>query len=190
MWDAAELRDVALRSLELRAAVEEHRGLAAIDSLLRALDSLDEAAVVASMRRDLERSFRQYARLARPLAAIVWTWSGAEVEPHVPTDVWGSGHATVELGPDEPVFSGSGGFGFAPLDEWLQDLGSRPALRQVGALEPAVKLVVARSLLLATRALRESLESEAFRALPRLAPFAFFARPGDGEPLALLLSVS
>ena len=197
MWTAVELRDLALVSLALRTQLEAHRAISAVGSLLTALDGLDEEPIVAGMLADLERSFASYARRGSELAAIVWTWAGAEVEPYVPTDVWGNGYGAYEdtesseaneLTVRELAFSASGGFGFAPLDEWLVDLAARPALEAIGVQQPATKLVVARTLELAARALRRSVETAAFRALPRRTPFAFFARPGHDEPVVRLLS--
>ncbi len=202
MWTDLDLRDLPATERELRSELEPRRGEARdVGATLDALDALDDGPVVERIVGELDASFRRYAlprngRSPGPLAAIVFRWMGTEVEPYVPTDVAGSCYASFDYRETEDrnelVLGGleldsAGGFGLAPVDEWLVDLASKRALDALGVLDPLVKLLVARTLRQARLAVERAVLGEAFRALPTKRPFAIFARPGHDEPSVPLL---
>jgi hypothetical protein len=205
MWSDLALRDVAATERALRAALEPRRGESRdVGATLDALSALDDGPVAQRIASELEATFRRYVlpatRRSRdpkaPLGAIVFRWVGGEVEPYVPTDVVGSAYSGFAYTESEErnelelrglEIDSSGGFGLAPVDEWLVDLASRPALGALGVLDPLVQLLVARTLRQARLGLERAVLGEAFRALGTSRPFAVFARPGHDEPAIPLL---
>ena len=115
-------------------------------------------------------------KVGEPISAIRFYWAGAEVEPWVPSTVWGDGWLThrfdgTKLTHGPANFHDCGGFDLGPIAELLLD-----------ADEDAQKELVLLSIDLTERALAIATKTDAFARLAKREGFEFFATPGHDEP--------
>jgi len=151
----------------------------------------DENSEIARIAGELETSFRMYAdpryvkKVGEPISAIRFYWAGTEVDPFVPSTVWGDGWLShrYEETEDRNVlahglsnFHECGGFDLGPIADLLVD-----------ADEDRIKHLVLRSIHLAERALAIAVKTDAFARLAKREGFELFATPGHDEPSVRLL---
>ncbi|MFY2558953.1 hypothetical protein ACN469_15090 [Corallococcus terminator] len=214
MWNDVELRDLPACAARLLEEVRQTDGFAFVREQAAEAESIDEG-LVTEMTAGLVKSFGMYRQprylrpeayvweerdgvrtaRVRPLSALLLSWAGGDVSPYVPQMVWGTGLVDYRYEETESEnvlrfgatnFDTCGGFELGSLGETLVELAEDEALRELEVFEPLQKLLLVRTLQCAHAAVLQAVKSDAFRELPRVESFRFFATPGHDAPTCLL----
>lgn len=210
MWTDAELANWEQTRERSVHECRQTKLDASLHAVLSALDRVDDEAEVARIAKELELSFRCYADPVnvnaaartedgvRPLCGVLFYYAGTEVEPYVPSQVWGQGVAEAEVtvgdGAIRHIKKRAVNFGDcpgyelgAPAKLLLHAAETDDAIDERDGYCNVYKAVVLDSLRLASRALQRLVVTSAFDTLPKTSPFSFWATPGHDEPRIELL---
>lgn len=160
-----------------------------IAPLLRQLRAMDGEAVVRAMERELDDAFAIYRGLVQgkpPLSSIRFYWAGDDVEPWVPSDVWGTGYTSHALEGGhgtrrETLFRDRGSFTPEPLLILFDAADGSDTLVEHASFWDVKSLFVLQSFQWAALALRRATTREPFLGLSTHRPFVLLGTGGHDQ---------